>query len=65
MATLTKRDIRVKFINHPNPQRIIEENYSEYFKYNETESLYFNIINFLEIVRINNLWDSLEKIMRD
>lgn len=63
MATLTKRDIRVKFINHPNPRRIIEENYSDYFKYNEAESLYFNIINFLEIVRINNLWDSLEKVM--
>ena len=65
MATLTKRDIRIEFIHHPNPQRIIEENYSEYFKYNEAESLYFNIVNFLEVVRINNLWDSLEKIMQD
>lgn len=65
MATLTKRDIRIQFINHPNPRRIIEENYSEYFKYNEAESLYFNIVNFLEVVRINNLWDSLEKIMQN
>lgn len=64
MATPIKRDIRIEFIHHPTPRRIIE-NYVEYFKYNEEESLYFNIINFLEIVRINNLWDSLEKIMLD
>lgn len=61
---INKKDIRLNFIHHPNPRRIIEENYSEYFKYNEKESLYFNIVNFLEVVRVNNLWDSLEKIMK-
>ena len=63
MATRNKMDVRLEFVHHPNPRRIIEEHYNDYFKYNENESLYWNIINFLEYVRVNNLWDSLIEIM--
>ena len=63
MATLTKKEIRIKFINHPNPRRIIKEHFEGYYKYDEEMSLYYNIICFLEVVRVNNLWDSLTKVL--
>ena len=65
MATLTKKEIRIKFINHPNSQGIIQDYFSEYYKYDEELSLYNNIICFLEIVRVNKLWDSLIKVLND
>lgn len=63
MATLTKKEIRIKFINHPNSHGIIEEHFDDYYKYDEEMSLYYNIICFLEVVRVNNLWDSLIKVL--
>ena len=35
MTTRNKMDVRLEFIHHPNPRRIIEEHYNDYFKYNE------------------------------
>ena len=58
---MTKYDLRLKLIHHPNPKRIIEDNFSQNYSWNDSESLYWNIINFLEIVRVNNLWNKLEK----
>ena len=63
MATLTKKEIRLKFINHPNPRGIIEEHFGDYYKYDEEVSLYYNSICFLEVVRVNNLWDNLTKVL--
>lgn len=63
MAALTKKDIRIKFIRHPNPNRIIVDNFSDVYRWNEAESQYWNIIVFLEVVRQNNLWDRLEKLV--
>lgn len=63
MATLTKKEIRVNFINHPNPRGIIEEYFGDHYKYDEEKSLYYNIICFLEVVRINCLWDNLTKVI--
>ena len=63
MATLTKKEIRLKFINHPNSRGIIEDHFSEYYKYDEEQSLYYNIICFLEIVRTKGLWDNLTKVL--
>ena len=65
MATLTKREIRLEFINHPNSRGIIEDNFSEYYKYDEELSLYNNIVCFLEVVRVNKLWNSLTKVLNN
>ena len=64
MATLTKKEIRIKFINHPNSRGIIEEHFGDYYKYDEEMSLYYNTICFLEIVRTKGLWDNLIKALQ-
>ena len=63
MATLTKNDIRIRFVDHPNSRGIIEEHFNDYYKYDEELSLYSNQICFLEEVRIKNLWDNLIKAL--
>lgn len=62
---MTKRDLRITLINHANPQRIIEQYFYDTFSYNENESQYWNVINFLEVVRLNNLWSDLEKALEE
>ena len=67
MKTIDKRskkmDIRIALFKHPNPNRIIIDNFSDVYKWNVAESQYWNIIVFLEDVRQNNLWDKLEKAL--
>ena len=60
---MTKKELRIALINHANPQRIIEQHFCDKFLYNENESQYWNVINFLEVVRLNNLWGDLEKVL--
>lgn len=60
---MTKMDIRLALINHPNPSKIIIDNFNDVYKWNDEESHYWNIIVFLEDVRQNNLWDRLEKVL--
>lgn len=62
---MTKRDLRIALINHANPQRIIEQYFYDNFSYTENESQYWNVINFLEVVRLNNLWSDLEKALEE
>lgn len=60
---MTKRYLRLALINHANPRRIIEQHFCDIFSYNENESQYWNVINFLEVVRLNKLWGDLEKAL--
>lgn len=59
-----KMNIRLALFNHPNPSKIIIDNFSYIYRWNACESQYWNIIRFLELVRYNNLWDRLEKILK-
>lgn len=60
---MTKKDIRLALINHPNPNRVIVNNFSDVYRWNVAESQYWNVIMFLEVVRQNNLWDRLDKFV--
>ena len=63
--SLTKMDIRLALCKHPNPNRIIIDNFNDIYRWNNEESNYWNIIVFLEVVRQNNLWDRLEKLLEE
>lgn len=54
-------DLRILLCDHPNPKRIIVDDFSDVYEWNANASHYCNIIIFLEVVRQNNLWDRLEK----
>ena len=58
------REIRLKLINHPNPPKIIIDNFSDVYTWNYEEEEYWNVIDFLEVVRANKLWDNLENILK-
>ena len=58
-----KMDLRIALCKHLNPKRIIVDNFSDVYKWNNEESLFRNIVLFLEVVRQNNLWDRLEKAL--
>ena len=60
---MTKMDIRLALCSHPNPKRIIVDNFNDVYKWNDQESLFGNIVLFLEVVRQNNLWDRLDKFV--
>ena len=60
---MTKKELRVAFVNHAGSRNIMETYFCDIFTYNENESLYWNQINFLEVVRENELWDVLRKYM--
>ena len=60
---MTKIDIRLALCRHPNPNRIIVDNFSDVYKWNDEEALFGTILMFLEVVRQNNLWDRLEKAL--
>ena len=60
---MTKMDIRLALCKHPNPNRIIIDSFSDVYKWNDEESLFGNIVLFLEVVRQNNLWDRLDKFV--
>ena len=60
---MTKMDIRLALIKHPNPISVIINNFSDVYKWNVAESQYWNVIVFLEVVRQNKLWDRLEKLL--
>lgn len=61
---MTKKDIRLALCKRPNPNKIID-NFNDIYRWNNEESDYWNIIVFLEIVRQNNLWDRLEKLLNE
>ena len=67
MKTIDKRskkmDLRIALIRHPNPNRIIIDNFGDVYRWNVAESTFGNIVLFLEVVRQNNLWDRLEKLV--
>ena len=69
MKTIDKRsrkmDLRIALIRHPNPNRVIINHFNDVYKWNVAESQYWNVIVFLEIVRQNNLWDRLEKLLEE
>lgn len=62
---MNKMDLRILLCNHPNPKRIIVDNFSDVYKWNNEEALFGNIVLFLEVVRQNNLWDRLEKVLEE
>ena len=62
---MTKMDIRLALCKHPNPNRIIINNFSDVYRWNVAESHYWNVIVFLEVVRQNNLLDRLEKLLEE
>lgn len=62
---MTKMDIRLALIKHPNPNRVIINNFSDVYRWNVAESTFGNIVLFLEVVRKNNLWDRLEKLLEE
>lgn len=62
---MTKKELRISFINHPASKEIIETHFYDIFSYIENESLYWNQINFLETIRVKNLWGELEKAMEE
>ena len=62
---MTKMDIRLALIKHPNPNRVIINHFSDVYRWNDEESLFGNIVMFLEVVRQNNLWDRLEKSLEE
>ena len=60
---ITLRTLRSALCSHPNPKRIIVDNFSDVYEWNAEEALFGNIVLFLEVVRQNNLWDKLEKLV--
>ena len=60
---MNKMDLRILLCNHPNPKRIIVDNFGDVYKWNNEELLFGNIVLFLEVVRQNNLWDRLENLL--
>jgi hypothetical protein len=65
IENMNKMDLRILLCNHPNPKRIIIDNFSDVYKWNNEEFLFGNIVLFLEVVRQNNLWDKLEKVLEE
>lgn len=61
---MTKIDIRLALIKHPDPKRIIDS-FNDVYNWNDEEQLFGNIVLFLEVVRQNNLWDRLEKLLEE
>jgi hypothetical protein len=61
----TKKELRTAFVTHPGSRKIMETYFYDIFTFNEKESLYWNQINFLEIVREKELWDILKKVMEE
>lgn len=59
---VTKRDVRLKFINNIKAKRIINEMDPHF--YDEKISPYYNIMRFIEKVRIENLWGELWNKMK-
>ena len=59
---VTKRDVRLKFINSVKAKRIINEMDSHF--YDDKISPYYNIMRFLEKVRVENLWGDLWNKMK-
>lgn len=62
---MNKMDIRLALCKHPNPKRIIVDNFSYVYRWNNGVSLFGNIVLFLELVRYNNLWDRLKKLLEE
>ena len=62
---MTKKDLRIALCSHPDPKRIIVDNFSYVYRWNDEERLFGNIVLFLELVRYNNLWDKLEKLLEE
>ena len=62
---MNKMDLRIALCKHPDPNRIIINNFSDVYRWNDEESLFGNIVMFLEVVRQNNLWDKLEKLLEE
>ena len=60
---MTKKELRVKLIGHPNPKKIVIDNFDDIYEWNTFSSQYYNLVMFLEVVREQNLWDKLEKIL--
>ena len=60
---MTKMELRLKLINHVNPKDIVIDNFSDVYEWNTYYSQYHNLVVFLEIVRIQNLWDKLKEIL--
>lgn len=56
---ISKRDVRIAFTQYPNAKVVIQEIGKELYHYDNSQPLYFNIIHFLEIVRIHDLWGEL------
>ena len=59
---VSKRDVRLKFINSVKAKRIINEMDSHF--YDDNVSPYYNIMRFLEKVRVENLWGELWNKMK-
>ena len=59
---MTKMDLKIALFKHPNPRSIIDS-FNDVYKWNSEERLFGNIVLFLEVVRQNNLWDKLEKLV--
>ena len=55
-------DTRLALCTHPDPSKIIGD-FSDVYTWNDEESLFGNIVLFLEVVRQNNLWDRLDKFV--
>ena len=62
---MTKKELRVAFVNHAGSRKIMETYFYDIFTYIENESLYWNQINFLEMIRLKNLWYDLEIAMEE
>ena len=60
---MIKMDLRIALCKHHDPKRIIVDNFSDVYRWDDEESFFGNIVLFLEIVRQNNLWDRLEKLL--
>lgn len=59
---VTKRDVRLKFINNIKAKGIINEMDPHF--YDEKISPYYNIMRFIEKVRVENLWGELWNKMK-
>ena len=64
---MTKKEIRHALIKQHNPSKMIDiiDNFSDVYSWNDEESPFGNVILFLEVVRQNNLWDRLEKLLEE
>lgn len=56
---ISKREVRIAFTQYPHAKNIIQELGEKLYHYDDNQSLYFNIMRFLEIVRQYNLWGEL------